>query len=154
VNDAASDGPFSPERTGGLPLQPIISLCYSGKNSEAELRTMVMGKGGLVAYLGTNSVVEVEQRIASGDPAAQEVYRAMAYQIAKEIGAMSTVLNGRVDAIVLTGGAAHSVMLTSWIAERVRFIAPIMIYPGEDEMKALAEGVLRVLNGEEDAKLY
>lgn len=154
VNDAASDGPFSPERTGGLPLQPFISLCCSGKLSETELRSMVMGKGGLVAYLGTNSVLEVEKRIAAGETTAREVYYAMAYQIAKEIGAMATVLSGKIDAIVITGGIARSEMLTSWIKDRVQFIAPVIMYPGEDEMGALARGALRVLRGEEQAKEY
>ena len=154
VNDAASDGPFSPERTGGLPLQPFISLCVSGKYTEVQLRTLVMGKGGLVAYLGTNSTEEVEKRIRAGDETALEVFQAMAYQIAKEIGAMTVVLKGRVDAVVLTGGSAHSSMLTSWIEERVRFLAPVKIYPGEDEMKSLADGVHRVIRGEEQVKEY
>jgi len=107
ANDASSDGPFSPERTGGLPLQPFISLCFSGKYTEQEIRKMVMGKGGLVAYLGTNNADEVEKRIQNGDEYAREVYEAMAYQIAKEIGAMATVLKGKVDAVVLTGGLAN-----------------------------------------------
>lgn len=154
VNDAASDGPFSPERTGGLPLQQFISLCVSGKYTEAQLRSLVMGKGGLVAYLGTNSTEEIEKRIKAGDAAALEVFQAMAYQIAKEIGAMAVVLKVSLDAIVLTGGSAHSSMLTSWIEERVRFLGPVKIYPGEDEMKALAQGVLRVLRGEEQVKEY
>jgi len=154
VNDAASDGPFSPERTGGLPLQPFISLCFSGEYSESQLRSFVMGKGGLVAYLGTNSVLEVERRISSGDSSAREVYKAMAYQVSKEIGAMAAALRGRVDAVVLTGGIANSKVLTSWIEERVRFIAPVIIYPGEDEMLALAEGGMRALSGEEQVKEY
>lgn len=154
VNDASSDGPFTPERTGGLPLQPFISLCFSGKYSEKELRSLVMGKGGLVAYLGTNSVEEVEKRIKSGDEAAREVLQAMVYQIAKEIGAMATVLSGRVDAIILTGGTVHSAMLVDLIEERVRFIAPVVKYPGEQEMLAIAEAVLRALSGEEQIKEY
>lgn len=154
ANDASSDGPFSPERTGGLPLQPFISLCFSGKYTEQEIRKMVMGKGGLVAYLGTNDASEVEKRINSGDEYAKEVYEAMAYQIAKEIGAMATVLKGKIDAIVLTGGLANSKMLVNWITERVSFIAPVLIFPGEDEMRALALGALRVLRGEEEAKEY
>jgi butyrate kinase len=154
VNDASSDGPFTPERTGGLPLQQFITICISGKYTEQELRKFIMGKGGLVAYLGTNSVEEVEKRITGGDKKAKEVYEAMAYKISKEIGAMATVLKGKVDRIVLTGGIAHSVMLTSWIRERVGFIAPVIIYPGENEMLALSQGALRVLNGEEQAKEY
>lgn len=154
VNDASSDGPFSPERTGGLPLQPFITLAYSGKYSEQELRKFVMGNGGLVAYLGTNSAEEVEQRILNGDTRAQEIFEAMAYQIAKEIGAMATVLNGNVNAIVITGGLAKSKILTDWIAERVKFIAQVLIFTGDDEMIALAKGALRVLNGSDLAKQY
>ncbi|CUU03989.1 butyrate kinase, partial [Candidatus Kryptobacter tengchongensis] len=154
ANDASSDGPFSPERTGGLPLQPFITLCFSGKYTEQEMRKLVMGKGGLVAYLGTNDASEIERRIKEGDAYAREVYEAMAYQIAKEIGAMATVLKGDVDAVVLTGGLANSKMLVDWITERVSFIAPVIVFPGEDEMRALAMGALRVLRGEEKAKEY
>ncbi len=154
VNDASSDGPFSPNRTGGLPLQPFISLCYSGKYTDHEIRTMVMGKGGLIAYLDTASAEEIEKRIAEGDTKAKEIYEAMAYQIAKEIGAMATVLHGKVHAVVLTGGLAASKMLTGWITERIKFIADVKIYPGENEMDALASAVTRVLNGTETVKEY
>jgi len=154
VNDASSDGPFSPERTGGLPLQPFITLCYSGRYTEKEMRRLVMGNGGLVAYLGTSSAEEVERRIAAGDTSAREVYEAMAYQIAKEIGAMATALSGRIDAVVLTGGLAKSRLLVEWITERVRFIAPVKVLAGEFEMEAMAAGVLRVLRGEEPALEY
>lgn len=154
VNDAASDGPFSPERTGGLPLQPFLRLCFSGKFSEEEIQRMVMGNGGLVAYLGTNSVVEIERRVDQGDKKAEEVLRAMAYQVSKEIGAMATVLNGSVDQIVITGGIARSTTLTSWIKERVEFIAPVRIQSGADEMQALVDGAWRVHRGEEDPKEY
>ncbi|MDZ7338393.1 MAG: butyrate kinase [candidate division KSB1 bacterium] len=154
VNDASSDGPFSPERTGGLPLQPFITLCFSGRYSEKEMRSLVMGKGGLIAYLGTSSAEEVERRIGRGDQAAREVYEAMAYQIAKEIGAMATVLGGRVDGIVLTGGLARSSLLADWVRQRVEFIAPVTVMPGEFEMEAMVAGVLRVLRGEEPALVY
>jgi len=154
VNDANSDGPFSPERTGGLPLQQIITLCYSGRYSEPEMRSLVRGRGGLMAYLGTTLATEVERRIAEGDAAALEVFQAMAYQIAKEIGAMATVLNGALDAIVLTGGLAGSATLIRWIENRVKFLGRVLIYPGEDEMQALADGVLRVLEGAEAAAEY
>jgi len=137
-----------------LPLQQFISLCFSGEYKEDEIRKLVMGKGGMVAYLGTNSILEVEQRISQGDETAKEVYQAMAYQIAKEIGAMATVLSGKVDAIIITGGIAKSKMLIGWIEERARFIAPIIIYPGEDEMLSLSQGALRVLKGEEQQKEY
>ena len=138
VNDASSDGPFSPERTGGLPLQEFITLCFSGVYKEHEVRSLVMGHGGLIAYLGTNSVLEIQERIASGDERAREVFEAMAYQIAKEIGAMATVLKGNVMAIILTGGLATSTLLVNWIEERVHRIAPVLVYPGENEMQAMA----------------
>ena len=154
ANDASSDGPFSPERTGGLPLQQFIGLCYSGKYSEGEVRKLVMGKGGLSAYLGTISAHAVEDRIFHGDDAAREIFEGMAYQIAKEIGAMATVLKGQVDAIALTGGLAGSKILVEWIRERVEFISPVQVFPGEDEMKALALGALRVLRGEEGIMEY
>ena len=154
VNDASSDGPFSPERTGGLPLQQFISACYSNGMTEQEARSFVMGKGGLLAYLGTTTAEEVEKRIQQGDAAARSVFEAMAYQISKEIGAMATVLAGNVKAIVLTGGLANSSLLVSWISERVRFIAPVLHFPGEFEMEALALGALRVLRGEEQPKEY
>jgi butyrate kinase len=153
-NNAAGGGPFSPERTGTLPLQEFITLCFAGTHRAQEVRSLVMGKGGLVAYLGTNSAEEVEKRIAAGDTAAREVYEAMAYQIAKEIGGMATVLHGTLDAVVLTGGLAGSVLLTGWIADRTAFLGRLLIYPGEDEMRALAEGALRVLRGEEPALEY
>jgi butyrate kinase len=154
VNDASSDGPFSPERTGGLPLQPFITLCFSGRFTESEMRRLVMGRGGLVAYLGTNEATEVERRIAEGDVRAREVYEAMAYQIAKEIGAMATVLRGRVDAIIVTGGLARSTLLTNWIRERVAFLAEVIVLPEDWEMRAMAEGARRALLGEEPLKEY
>ncbi len=154
VNDATSGGPFSPERSGGLPLQGFIELCFSGKYSKAEIKKMVMGEGGLKAYLGTADAQEIENRIQQGDAKAAEVMAAMAYQIAKEIGAMATVLSGRIDAIVLTGGLTNYQRLIDWIGERVRFLAPIEIIAGEFEMAAMAQGGLRVLRGEEEAKEY
>jgi butyrate kinase len=114
----------------------------------------VMGRGGLVAYLGTNSAVEVEKRIAQGDGKARAVYEAMAYQIAKEVGAMATVLEGRLHGVVLAGGLAGSVMLVEWIRRRIAFLGPVLVYPGEDEMGALAAGALRVIHGEEAALEY
>ena len=154
INDASSDGPFSPERTGGLPLQQFITLCFSGSYSQQEVRSLVMGKGGLFAYLGTNSSREVEDRINRGDDEARSVYEAMAYQIAKEIGAMATVLEGDVRAIILTGGLAGSNLLVDWIMDRVKFIAPVLVYAGQDEMNALAAGALRVLRCETQALEY
>jgi butyrate kinase len=118
------------------------------------MRKMLRGKGGLAAYLGTSSAIEVEKRIANGDDQAELIYQAMAYQIAKGIGELATVVNGKIDAIILTGGIAHSKLLTSWIAERVSFIGPVEIVPGENELESLALGALRVLRGEEQAHVY
>lgn len=154
VNNAADAGPFAPERAGTLPLHGFIDFVFSGPHDAEELKRLVMGRSGLVAHLGTNSTMEVEKRIAAGDEHARLVYEAMAYNVAKEIGAMATVLKGEVQYIVLTGGSAHSRLLVEWISERVRFLAPVLVYPGEDEMLALAQGALRVLAGEEEAKEY
>ncbi len=154
INDASSDGPFSPERTGGLPLQQFITLCFDGTRTEAEMRKLVMGQGGLSAYLGTNSAMDVERRVDAGDRHAREVFEAMAYQIAKEIGAMASVLKGEFQAIVLTGGLAASSMLTGWVTERVSFLAPVLLFPGEEEMRTLAEAAHRVLEGEVNPKTY
>lgn len=154
VNNANEMGPFSPERSGGLPVGDLIELAYSGKYSREELLAKVFRGGGLLAYLGTNEGFEVERRIQAGDKRAEFIYRAMAYQVAKEVGAMATVLCGTVRAIAVTGGLAHSTLLTDWIKEYVRFIAPILIYPGEDELLSLAQGCLRVLRGEEMPQEY
>lgn len=120
----------------------------------ADMKKMVMGQGGLIAYLGSHDIRLVEQRIQQGDQKAEQVFRAMAYQIAKEIGAMATVLAGQVQAIVLTGGAAQSKLLTDWISKSVSFIAPVILFPGEFEMEAMAHGALRVLRQEEEALKY
>ncbi len=154
ANDANQGGPFSPERAGALPVVDLVHLAYSGKYSEKELVTRMVKRGGLTAYLGTNDAKEVEARIRAGDREAQEVYEAMAYQVAKEIGAMATVLKGELDRIILTGGLAFSSLLVPLIEERVAFIAPLQIIPGEGEMEALALGALRVLTGEEEAQEY
>lgn len=154
VNDAASDGPFSPERTGGLPIQSFITLCFSGEYTEEQVRSLVMGNGGLVAYLGTNSVMEAEHRASAGDPAASAVLDAMAYQIAKEIGAMAAVLSGAVDAVVITGGAAQSRTLVEGVEQRVRFLAPVLVFPGDDEMRAMTELCALALEGKEPILEY
>lgn len=154
VNDANEMGPFSPERSGGLPSGDLIDLCFSGKYTEDELRKKIIRSSGLSAYLGTNDGLEIERRIAAGDQKAQLIYKAMAYQIAKEIGAMATVVSGQVRAIAITGGLAYSALLTDWIKDYVRFIAPVLIYPGEDELLALAQGCLRVIKGEEQSREY
>ncbi|MDE6207041.1 MAG: butyrate kinase [Muribaculaceae bacterium] len=147
-------GPFSPERSGSLPPGPLIHLCFSGKYTEEELMKMVHGAGGLMAHLGTTSVPEVLDRIQARDLHAMLILRAMCYTISKEIGAMSIALKGDVDAILLTGGIAHSKRVTDFIADHVDFIAPIYVYPGENELRALADNALAVLRGERKAKVY
>lgn len=147
-------GPFSPERSGSLPPGPLVHLCFSGKYTEDELIKMVHGKGGLVAHLGTTSVPEVLDRIQARDMHAMLILRAMCYTISKEIGAMATSLKGDVNAILLTGGIAHSKRVTDFIADYVDYIAPIYVYPGENELRALAENALAVLRGDRQAKTY
>lgn len=154
ANNANEMGPFSPERTGSLPVGDLVKMCFSEKYTLQEMKKKITGKGGLVAYLGTTDAREVEKKISEGDEKAKLIYEAMGYQIAKEIGAMATVLQGKIDAIVLTGGLAYSKRLMNYIQERIAFIAPVVIQPGEDEMLALNEGVNRVLSGEEKAKIY
>ena len=155
VNQALDGtGPFSPERVGGLPVGDVLRLAFSGKFTYEELFRRLTRQGGLLAHLGTNDAREVEQRIAEGDQHACLIYEAMAYQIAKEIGLMSTVLRRAPDAIILTGALAHSHMLVDWIRERVGWIASLLVYPGGDEMLAMAQGALRVLRNEERARQY
>lgn len=154
ANNASEMGPFSPERSGGLPVGDLVKLCFSGKYTLKEMKEKIKGKGGLAGYLGTTDAQEVEERIKKGDEKALLIFRAMAYQIGKEIGAMATVLKGDVDNIILTGGLAYSNMLVQEIKEMVDFIAEVVVYPGEDEMEALNKGVLRVLNGVEKEKIY
>jgi len=154
VNNANEDGPFSPERAGGLPVGDVVRLAYSKRYTYKELKKKLVGEAGLVAYLGTNDGRVVDKEIDDGDEKAELVFRAMAYQIAKEIGAYSTVLKGKVDAIIITGGLAYNKRLIGWISERVKFIAPVELVPGEDELLALYEGAKRVISGEEVAKTY
>ena len=154
ANNANSGGPFSPTRAGGLPTQELLDLLESATFTVKDLREATVKRGGLLSHLGTDDGREVEERIARGDAEARVVYEAMAYQIAKEIGAMTTVLKGAVDGILLAGGLASSALLMGWIRERVDFLAPVEIVPEVGEMKALALGALRVLRGEEEAKEY
>ncbi|MDR2523672.1 MAG: butyrate kinase [Synergistaceae bacterium] len=150
VNNALDgEGPMSPERSGSLPVGSLTSLCFSGKYTLKEIQKKINGQGGLVAHLGTNDLREVEKRVAAGEQGATLVFKALAFQISKEIGSCAAVLKGAVDAVVLTGGLAFSDALCERISDRVSFIAPVLRYPGEDEMQALAEGALRVLTGEE-----
>jgi len=148
------EGPFSPERSGGVPVGKLIELCFSGKLTMEEMHKKIVGKGGLMAYLGTYDGREVRRRIAEGDTYAELIYKAMAYQIAKEIAAYAPVLYGKIDVICITGGLAHDELLVGWIKEKIAFLGEVKVYPGEDEVRSLAEGVLRVLRGEEDVKEY
>ena len=148
------EGTFSPERSGGLPVGSLVDMCFSGKYTIQEIKKKITGKGGLTAYLGTNDAKEVKEKICGGDKYAELIYETMAYQIAKDIGAAATVLKGKVDNIVLTGGLTFDDLLVQWIKERVEFIAPVKVYPGENEMEAMVQGVLRVLNGKERLKIY
>jgi butyrate kinase len=155
VNDGLNgEGPFSPERSGGVAALKIVKLLTSGDYTADQIKKMIKGEGGLVAYCGTNSAEELQGCIDEGDEDVRLVMEAMAYQVAKEIGAMATALKGRVDAILLTGGVAYDKRVVEWITDRVSFLAPVKVYPGEDELRALAEGALRVLRGEEAALTY
>lgn len=155
VNNALDgEGPFTPERSGGVPVGALVELCLSGKFSKDEIMKKIKGKGGLVAYLNTNDVREVIRRIKKGDKKAKLILEAMAYQAAKEIGAGATVLKGQIDAIILTGGIAFNNEFVNIVKDRVSFLSLVMVYPGEEEMLALCKGALRVLEGEEVDKAY
>jgi len=157
INNANEYGPFSPERAGGIPAGDLVDMCFCGKYNEQELKRKLAGKGGMIAYLGTSDMREVHKMIESGGENGKKadlVYRAMAWQIAKEIAAQAVSLSGVIDAILFTGGIAHDSDFVKLIQERIGWIAPCLIYAGEDEMKALTEGALRVLRGEESAKSY
>lgn len=155
VNNALDgEGPMSPERSGSLPVGDLVKMCFSNKYSLDEIKKKIKGKGGLVAHLKTNDGREVSSMIDNGNKKAALVYEAMAYQVAKEIGVCAAVLEGKVDAIVLTGGIAYDEKIVKWISDRVSFIGNIKVYPGEDELIALAQGGLRVVRKEEQAKIY
>ncbi|MBQ6621312.1 MAG: butyrate kinase [Mogibacterium sp.] len=151
---STDEGTFTLDRSGRVPCEKLLNLCLSGNYTEKELRRLLRGDAGLIGYLGTNDCKEVEQRIADGDRKAELVYRAMAYQTAKDVGALAAAVCGKVDAIVLTGGIAWSQMFTGMIEEYVSFLAPVLRKPGSYEMKAMADGVARVLRGEEKAWPY
>ena len=155
VNNALNgDGPFSPERSGGLPSGQLVDLCFSGRFSHDELMTMLTGKGGMMAYLGTNSFIEVCKMAEKGDKKAILISNAASYQVGKEIGAMAAVLGGKVDAIILTGGMAYQESHMNKIRSMVEFIAEVVVYPGEDELKALAFNGLLALDGKIEIKTY
>lgn len=148
------EGAFSPERAGTVPVGDLIRLCFSGKYTEKEIYKKICGNGGYNAYLGTNDARDVEKLAKEGDEKAQIVLDAFYYQLAKDAGAMAAVLNGKVDQIILTGGIAYSPLTRQKLEEKLGWIAPFTVYPGEDELLALAQGALRVMNGEEAAKEY
>ncbi len=154
TNALSGDGPFSPERSGSLPASQLVEICFSGKYSKEEIHKMIAGKGGMIAYLGTNNVKEVKESSDKGNKKSELIYNAMAYQIAKSIGEYAVVLDGDVDGIIITGGIAYDNNFVEMISEKVKFIANVIAYPGEDELTALALGGLRVLNGIEKAKEY
>jgi butyrate kinase len=154
ANNANDAGPMSPERCGTLPLQGLLKLCYSGKYDYATLRKKLLGRGGLVAHLGTSDCREVTKMIQAGDEKAKLCLEAMAYQIAKEIGAMAAVLKGQVDKIIITGGVAHNEIVMNYVKERVSFIAPIKLVPGQNEMKALATHAVKALADPKIVKEY
>ncbi|MDE7177452.1 MAG: butyrate kinase [Lachnospiraceae bacterium] len=148
------DGAFSPERAGGVPCGALVKLCFSGKYTEKEIYAKLIGKGGFNAYCGTNDMRDVEKMVQGGDKKAEEVREAFITQVAKDIGSMACVLQGKVDQILVTGGIAYDKVVVAGLKERAEWIAPMTIYPGEDELMALVKGGLRVLNGEEKAMVY
>ncbi|EJT5934427.1 butyrate kinase [Clostridium perfringens] len=155
VNNALDgDGPFSPERAGGVPSGELLEMCFSGKYIKEEVYKKLVGKGGFVAYANTNDARDLIKLSQEGDEKGSLIFNAFIYQIAKEIGSMAVVLDGEVDAIVLTGGIAYSDYVTNAINKKVKWIAPMVVYGGEDELLALAQGAIRVLDGVEEAKIY
>jgi butyrate kinase len=154
TNALDGEGPFSPERSGGVPVRELIDLCFDEKYGENFIKKRIMGKGGIVAYLGTNSIIEVLDLIKNGDKKALLIFDAMIYQISKDVGAASTILKGKIDAIILTGGMAYSEKVIESLKKRINFIAPIKVYPGEHEMFSLNQGALRILRKEEKVKTY
>ncbi|MBQ8982929.1 MAG: butyrate kinase [Lachnospiraceae bacterium] len=154
ANALDGDGPFSPERTGGLPSGSLVKLCFSGKYTEAEVKKMISGNGGFNAYLGTNDMRDVLKMANEGNETARAVADAFHYQLCKEIGAMAVVLGGKVDQIILTGGIAYGKETVDTMTAQVNWIADVTVYPGEDELLALAQGGLRVMNGDEKALEY
>jgi len=153
-NALDGDGAFSPERAGGAPVGALIKMCFSGQYTEKEVYKKFVGNGGFNAYLGTNDMRDVEKMVNEGDAKATEVRDAFIFQVSKDIGSMAAVLKGKVDAIVVTGGIAYDKGVVAGLKEACEWIAPFTVYPGEDELGALVQGGLRVLNGEEEAKVY
>ena len=155
VNNALDgEGPFSPERSGTLPVGQLIEACFCGNFTEEEIRQMVVGEGGMVAYLQTNSMIDIEEKVKQGNEEAKKYLDGFVYQVAKAIGEMATVLSGRIDAIILTGGIAFSEYVVGELSNRVKFLSKIEVYPGEDEMEALALNARMMLGGELQPKKY
>ena len=153
-NALDGDGAFSPERAGGAPVGALIKMCFSGQYTEKEVYKKFVGNGGFNAYLGTNDMRDVEKMVNDGDAKAKEIRDAFIFQVSKDIGSMAAVLNGKVDQIVVTGGIAYDKGVVAGLKERCEWIAPFTVYPGEDELLALVQGGLRVVNGEEEAMKY
>lgn len=153
-NALDGDGAFSPERAGAVPSGALIKLCFSGKYSEKEVYKKIVGNGGFNAYLGTNDMRDVEKMASEGNEEAAKLRKAFIQQVAKDIGSMACVLNGKVDQIIATGGIAYDKGVIAGLKEKCEWMAPFTVYPGEDELLALAQGAIRVLNGEEAAKEY
>lgn len=153
-NALDGDGAFSPERAGGVPSGALIKMCFSGEYTEKEVYSKIVGKGGFNAYLGTNDMREVMKMVNEGNEKAAEMVDAFTFQVAKDMGSMACVLKGKVDQIIVTGGIAYNASVIEALKERAGFIAPFTVYPGEDELLALTQGALRVLNGEEEAMKY
>lgn len=153
-NALDGDGAFSPERAGAVPSGDLIKMCFSGKYTEKEVYSKIVGKGGLTDYLGTNDMRDVEKKAAAGDDYAAKVRDAFILQVAKDMGSMACTLKGKVDQIIVTGGIAYDNLIVNSLKERAEWIAPFTVYPGEDELLALAQGALRVMNGEEKAMEY
>lgn len=154
VSSPNHGGPFSPTRAGEIPTEPLVDLCFSPGMSQDKVKKMLTRDGGLVAHLGTGDARKIEARISSGDEKASLIFKAMAYNVAKCVGGLSTVFEGEVDAVVMTGSLAYSKLLVDWITERVTRIGKVVVIPGEDEMGAMARGALRVLRGLEEPKNY
>lgn len=154
VNNANDGGPFSPERAGGLPATQLVKLCFSGKYTEKELLTRLTKQGGIYAYAGTKNAEKVEEKAILGDQDSIQLLNAIVFQIAKEIGAMSTVLDGKLDGIILTGGLSHSDYIVEKLKKKIEFLSPVYLVPGEEELQSLAEGAYRVLQGKEEPKTY
>ena len=153
-NALDGDGAFSPERAGGAPVGALIKMCFSGQYTEKEIYKKFVGNGGFNAYLGTNDMRDVEKMVNNGDAKAKEIRDAFIFQVSKDMGSMAAVLKGKVDQIVVTGGIAYDKSVVAGLKERCEWIAPFTVYPGEDELLALVQGGLRVVNGEEEAKVY